>query len=716
MRGGEPVTITRKAVETLLVLVESGGQVVLKEELLKTIWPDRVVEEANLTQNIAMVRRALGVERGSAAYIETFPGRGYRLVGPVTFEDATPQITEMSVSATGELKGTHQEQALLPTSLSVGPSFNPPEAQIAATLPMDSFLKWQLWTGALLLMIGLVAGYSLWDRRASNAAPVFRVTALTHLAGLETQPALSPDGQRVAFLWYQEGGKTPQLNVQSTSNAKTLWVSPTQDHYNSPVWSPDANALAFLRITKTATEIVTIPIHNEAAVGTERIVAQFSPPDYGLDNRRLDWSPNGQTLAVSRSEGPEEPYCLYLISLATGEKKLLTKPESKEGGDIAPRFAPGGNSLSFIRRYRRSHQELFTVPLAGGTPQPLTNDDKQISDHDWTGNDIIFASNRSGEFRLWRRATDGSGEPQRLEIFSTFPIKFSIADQVSTLVYSVDEQVRNLWRLDLTTQKWTRIMASTENDTSPQYSPDGKQICFRSNRTGEEQLWLCDAEGANQMQLTHDSLFPSVGTWSPDGRQIVFNNARTREIHIATFNNEKWEVRATKVNGSHPVFSPDGQWIYAGRQQSLIKFPVAGGEPEHVLKNMGGSALRFSTDGKRLFFFKNEQKGNALWQLTLAREEASVALENLLPSCTSCWAPAPEGIYYLGSDQGSFDAQAIYFHRFDAKQPDRLIAKYPEPLSPVGSGPFSLSHDLRYFLCVRMKSSDGDVMRAVPFR
>ncbi len=84
LRDGEPVRLSRKAVETLLVLVESSGRVLTKEELIAAVWPDRVVDEANLTQNIAVVRKALGAERGSPGYIETFAGRGYRLVGPVT--------------------------------------------------------------------------------------------------------------------------------------------------------------------------------------------------------------------------------------------------------------------------------------------------------------------------------------------------------------------------------------------------------------------------------------------------------------------------------------------------------------------------------------------------------------------------------------------------------------------------------------------------------
>ena len=94
LKDGQTVAMTRKAVETLLVLVENSGQVVPKEEMLSAIWPDRVVDEANLTQNIAMVRRALGAERGTPAYIETFPGRGYRLLGPVVVETRRLRLAE----------------------------------------------------------------------------------------------------------------------------------------------------------------------------------------------------------------------------------------------------------------------------------------------------------------------------------------------------------------------------------------------------------------------------------------------------------------------------------------------------------------------------------------------------------------------------------------------------------------------------------------------
>lgn len=79
LRGGNPVSLTPKAFETLLALVENGGHVVKKDDLMRRIWPDSFVEEANLAQNISVVRRALDVD-GEEQYIETVPKLGYRLV------------------------------------------------------------------------------------------------------------------------------------------------------------------------------------------------------------------------------------------------------------------------------------------------------------------------------------------------------------------------------------------------------------------------------------------------------------------------------------------------------------------------------------------------------------------------------------------------------------------------------------------------------------
>jgi len=83
LRGDQPIPITPKAFEMLVVLVRRSREVITKDELLQAIWPDSFVEEANLSQNIFLLRKALGDTGEQRHYIVTLPGRGYRFAAEV---------------------------------------------------------------------------------------------------------------------------------------------------------------------------------------------------------------------------------------------------------------------------------------------------------------------------------------------------------------------------------------------------------------------------------------------------------------------------------------------------------------------------------------------------------------------------------------------------------------------------------------------------------
>jgi eukaryotic-like serine/threonine-protein kinase len=83
LRDNQPVPLQLKAFETLLVLVRNSEQVVLKDDLMKAVWPDTFVEESNLAQNIFVLRKTLGATVGEHRYIVTVPGRGYRFTEKV---------------------------------------------------------------------------------------------------------------------------------------------------------------------------------------------------------------------------------------------------------------------------------------------------------------------------------------------------------------------------------------------------------------------------------------------------------------------------------------------------------------------------------------------------------------------------------------------------------------------------------------------------------
>ena len=92
---GKPLPLTAKVFDTLLVLVERRGQVVEKDELMKLLWPDSFVEEANLSQNVSILRKVLGESPNDHRYIVTVPGRGYRFVARVTeSEDEETRATK----------------------------------------------------------------------------------------------------------------------------------------------------------------------------------------------------------------------------------------------------------------------------------------------------------------------------------------------------------------------------------------------------------------------------------------------------------------------------------------------------------------------------------------------------------------------------------------------------------------------------------------------
>ena len=83
LRDGEPVPLAPKVLETLLVLIENRERVLTKDELLKQLWGDTIVEEGGLTRNISILRKALGEKPDDHQYVVTVPARGYQFVAEV---------------------------------------------------------------------------------------------------------------------------------------------------------------------------------------------------------------------------------------------------------------------------------------------------------------------------------------------------------------------------------------------------------------------------------------------------------------------------------------------------------------------------------------------------------------------------------------------------------------------------------------------------------
>ena len=675
-RGGQPVHLTRKAVETLIVLASRSPEVVTKEEMLAAVWPDRVVDEANLALNVAVIRKTLAAAPGEPAYIETFPGRGYRLLGPVAV--ARP------------------ERAGAPG----------PEAAGAA--PAAGRRPWWRAAAGILALAGVVMLLLAVIRRG-EPEPSSAVTPVTRLAGKEYQPAISPDGSAVAFVWQEDERALPGIWVQKLGEATPRQVSVSGYSWSSPAWSPDGRRIACLRFGISSGEIVIL----DAEGGEPHVVAPVQPTRFGLAYSHLDWSPDGTMLAVDDTPSLSEPLSIFLVDLKTGEKRRLTQPAELIIGDVAPRFSPDGQTIAFIRAFHRSYQEVFTVPVTGGTPQQWTADSQMVTGVDWTEKGLLAGSSRDGSYRIWRLAQ--GKDPAPTAIYGEFPIQFSHSQRAGRLVYSLVQNDPNIWRLTLGPKvEWQRIAASSGQDASPQYSPDGRRVAFRSDRTGEEQIWVCQADGSQPVQVTSLKGRPSVPRWSPDGRRLVFNDAATTEMFLAEEEAGRWRVRPFGARGVHPVFSPDGKWIYAAAPEgSILRYPAAGGRAQ-VVTHVRGLSLDVSPDGEYVYFVR-EPADTTLSHVRVATGEVERVLSGLVPYCTSCWALSEDGIYYLGTRPEAPVQQSLFYMDWKTRRV-RLVADYPEPILPIGIGPFSLAPDRKSMLVVRLDPSNADILLAEGFR
>jgi eukaryotic-like serine/threonine-protein kinase len=132
LRDGQLIAVTPKAFETLLVLVRRGREVVSKDELLKEVWPDSFVEEANLSQHIFKLRKALGDTHEGERYIITLPGRGYRFAVPVRTLTEGGEVLIAQMRSRAQI--VIEERAPEPV-----------ETQPALPPPADAKPKWRKW-------------------------------------------------------------------------------------------------------------------------------------------------------------------------------------------------------------------------------------------------------------------------------------------------------------------------------------------------------------------------------------------------------------------------------------------------------------------------------------------------------------------------------------------------------------------------------------------
>ncbi len=585
---------------------------------------------------------------------------------------------------------------------------------------------------AFIGVVSVVAAMT-WLLRSPHRtdAPPPRLVPLTSFPGFEREPALSPDGNQVAFAWSGEKNDNwdVYLKFVGSSEIRRLTTDPLQDV--SPRWSPDGRYIAFKRcqplvmtpdrkgLEKRHPVLVDCQLRLISAMGgTDSKIS-----DFRFAPGQFDWSPDGRFIAagISQRLARQQPAGLYLLPVASGTPRRLTTP--KVVTDQAPAFSWDGRRLAYASCSASivSACDVYVLDLdTAFTPvaqaRRLTSQGATISGLTWSrnGQSIIYdAQPVPGLVYLWSVDVAGHDQPVRIEVAGVRALEPATTSAIDRLVFS-----RSLLNLDVYEMAWGHppqpVAASSFDDFLARFSPDGRQIVFCSARSGESwELWIASADGSGARQLTRG--LGCAGIWSPNGQQIAFDSlGEDGRFHIWLIDPDGGTPRQVTTDpGSQrgPSWSHDGQWIYYWLQQSdhsdVWRTRLSDGVKEqltHDGKTEFGVEL---FDGSHFLY---QTESGALMEAPL---EGGSARQLVKCALLAAFAAGPRGIYYAGCEPRS-DPPVYLLNPATGKQ--RLLGQLEKLTQSIPVATLGVSPDGTRVLYTRDASNGSDLMMIDNFR
>jgi Tol biopolymer transport system component/DNA-binding winged helix-turn-helix (wHTH) protein len=655
---GQPVALAPKTFELLLVLVRSSGRAVSKQELMSSLWPGTFVEEANLSFQVSMLRKALG--NGTGQSIETVPKHGYRFSADVVVVPAavrTPPVRPAVPAVSADARST--------------------AAVAAQSTPVRWRTgRWLALTCGSILVLAAVSFVFLRARpsRPPDRSPALIATPLTAYQGEEVVPSLSPDGSQVAFAWNGPRQDNYDIYVKLVGSGEPVRLTTDPARDDKPAYSPDGRRIAFLRFAATndSADLFVVPALGGAQRRVTTIVPSYATPRF-RPMSDLSWTPDGKWLAVGILSSPGEPPGIWLLEVdGTNRRRLTTaQPTSKtpneEYGDVSPAFSADGRRMVFVRETGPGVNAIYVLPLSSdltpaGDPVKVAGETRSgVLGVAWTPDDsgLVFASGgHLGLSRLYRVALSPDsapiGSPEMLPVGEQ-ATALSIA-RTGRLAYSTQFRDTDLWQLDLTDPakgpEEPPLGGSTFDEETPDYSPDGTRLAFASTRSGTEEIWISNADGSSPRQMTSMGGATCANPqWSPDGQTILFNAraAGSADLYLL-----RWTTGEVQRLTSDPLDEAEARWsrdsrsIYFGSNRTgrieVWNMPVGGGRPRQVTRS-GGTAASESPDGRFLYYAKRAASPTSIWRMPVQGGAETLVTEGLSYSLN--FVLANRGLYFM---------------------------------------------------------------------
>jgi Tol biopolymer transport system component/predicted Ser/Thr protein kinase len=422
-----------------------------------------------------------------------------------------------------------------------------------------------LMTGLLLLLLAVAfAGWRYLKSR--GAGPDWaRAThlQLTDQAGTEFHPSLAPDGRSFVYSSDQAGNFDLYLQRVGGKNSTNLTKDSAADD-SQPAFSPDGERIAF------RSEREPSGVYVMGATGENlRLVAGggFHP----------SWSPEGKEIAYSL-KGRDEPDVrnnvpsqIWVVNVESGARRLLCEMDAMQ-----PAWSPHGARIAFwFMPTSVGRSDVATIPSTGGEPVVVTKDATTNWNPVWSpdGQYLYFASDKSGSMSFWRvRIEEETGrvlsEPEAVGTASKYSRHLGFSRDGRRLIYVQTDNQSNIQAADFDARtekvvgepRW--VTRGDRVIVRPELSPDGRQFLMRVPRRTQDDIALVNRDGTNWRDLTDDKYFDRYPRWSPDGKRVAFASDRSGSYELWTIDAEGTNLRQLTFNSppgtTFPIWSPDG--------------------------------------------------------------------------------------------------------------------------------------------------------------
>lgn len=556
--NNEPVVLTPKAFDTLLLLVRNSGHLLEKDDLIRMLWPDSFVEEGNLSNNIFVLRKALGED---PQYIETIPRRGYRFVGAVR---------QLPKPVSRSLERELEEQIQLANKMTA--EKQPLGGATAPALSSEGWTRRTLVLIALTSFALLVVAAGLWLRRPVDARDRSRWVQLTNFADSVTQPALSADGRMLAFVrgystWVGPG----QIYVKMLPDGEPVQLTHDAALKTDPTFSRDGSQIAYttLNLKEFSWDTVVSPTlgggESRPLLRNASGLTWIGPKDVMFSEIKA-----GVHMGIVAAEESrigardvylpvDEPAMAHRSYLSPDRKWVLLAEMDEDHYFLPCRLVPMDGSS----------QGQHVGPLGGSCMSAAWSPD---------GKWMYFTANPGGVSHIWRQHFP-NGRPEQITSGPTEEDGIAMAPDGHSFVTSVALQSTSLWVHDA---KGEHQVSLEGNGTNPKFTPDGKELCYLlAKEATNDFAWYrnpgelhCADLQSGRSELFQRGFPIQDYDISGDGQRVVMwttGRDGKSQFWVAPLDRRSAPAQIPNVEGSSPMFGPGGD-IFFRRMENTSTF------------------------------------------------------------------------------------------------------------------------------------------------